>query len=63
MIRHPIDDILRRAIAGCGLSANQLAQKCGVPQPTITRFLAGADMKLSTAAKLADYLGLSLKKS
>ena len=62
MIRHPLDDVLRRAIAGCGLSANQLARRTGVPQPTITRFLAGADMKLSTAERLAAHLGLSLVK-
>lgn len=62
-MRVQLDDSLRRAIRKCGLSANQLAQRAGVPQPTITRFLAGADMKLSTASKIATYLGLSLKKS
>lgn len=56
-----IADVLRDAIRKCGESANALADKTGVPQPTITRFLAGADMKLETAGKLAAYLGLKLK--
>jgi predicted transcriptional regulator len=56
-----LDQALRRAIANCGHSANELAKRTGIPQPTITRFLAGADMKLSTATKIAAYLGLTLK--
>lgn len=54
-------DALRAAIRKCGKSANELAKETGVPQPTITRFLAGADMKLSTAEKLASRLGLRLR--
>jgi hypothetical protein len=38
----------------------ELARQTGVPQPTITRFLAGADMRMSTAAKIAAFLGVSL---
>lgn len=53
-------DTLRGAIVKSGLSANALAEKTGVPQPTITRFLAGADMKLETAGKIAEVLGLRL---
>lgn len=56
-----LEDTLRRAIWNCGLSANELGKRTGVPQPTITRFLAGGDMKLTTASKIAAYLGLSLK--
>lgn len=55
-------DALRDAIRKSGMSANALAEETGVPQPTITRFLAGADMKLETAGKLAAYLGLALKE-
>jgi predicted transcriptional regulator len=62
MLKQPLDDALRRAISGCGISASEVARRTGVPQPTITRFLAGADMKLSTASILAAHLGLSLKK-
>lgn len=57
-----IADALRDAIRKSGLSAHKLAKETGVPQPTITRFLAGADMKLVTAEKIAAYLGLELKR-
>lgn len=52
--------ILRQAIRDSGLSAMRLAELTGVPQPTISRFLSGADMRLSRAMTLADYLGLEL---
>lgn len=54
-------DSLRDAIRKSGISATALAEETGVPQPTITRFLAGADMKLETAGRLAAYLGMELK--
>ena len=62
MARTPINDALRRAIRDCGISASELERRTGVPQPTITRFQAGADMKLSTADRMAEYLGLALVK-
>jgi predicted transcriptional regulator len=52
---------LRDGITKSGKSANEIARATGVPQPTITRFLAGADMRLSRAQKIADYLGLELR--
>ena|SRR3990167_1761865 len=58
-----MSDILRNAIRNCGLSANELAKRTGVPQPTITRFLAGKDLRLSRAQKIAAFLGLRLVKS
>lgn len=54
-------DILRRAIRSSGMTALDLAEATGVPQPTITRFLQGRDMRLATAQKLCDYFGLELK--
>jgi len=60
MVRPPLDDAFRRAIRDSGYSAMELARQTGVPQPTITRFLAGADMRMSTAAKIAAFLGVSL---
>lgn len=54
-------DKLRDAIRKSGLSANALAAETDVPQQTISRFLLGADMKLSTASKIAAYLKLDLK--
>lgn len=56
-----IADKLRDAIRQCGQSAHALEKATGVPHPTITRFLAGADMRMSRASKLAAYLGLELK--
>jgi transcriptional regulator with XRE-family HTH domain len=53
-------DKLRDAIHESGLSANALADEAGVPQQTISRFLLGADMKLSTAQRLAAFLNLEL---
>jgi transcriptional regulator with XRE-family HTH domain len=52
---------LKQAIRKSGLSALQLSKETGVAQPTITEFLRGADMRLSTAQKLANYLGLKLE--
>lgn len=54
-------DALRDAIRKSGMTALELAQKTGVPQPTITRFLHGRDMRLSRAQKLAAYFGLELR--
>jgi ribosome-binding protein aMBF1 (putative translation factor) len=54
-------DRLRSAICASGLSANELANKNGVPQTTISRFLRGKDMGIHRASKLAAYLGLELK--
>jgi plasmid maintenance system antidote protein VapI len=50
---------LREKIRETGLSANELARQSGVPQPTITRFLNGQDIMLTTVEKLADSLGMS----
>jgi hypothetical protein len=52
---------LRAAIRTGGQTAVELAKATGVPQPTITRFLNGADMRLSRAEKLADYFNLELR--
>lgn len=53
---------LKAAIIASGKSANEIAKATEIPQPTITRFLQGADMRLSRAEKIAQYLGLELKK-
>lgn len=51
---------LIKAIRQTRLSAMQLAAATGVPQPRISAFLKGDGISLSTAQKLADYLGLRL---
>jgi transcriptional regulator with XRE-family HTH domain len=62
MAQPKIDEALRRAIAGSGLSLNQISKRSGVPEPTISRFMSGTDMRMSKAAAIAAYLGLSLKR-
>lgn len=56
-----VSDQLREAIRSSGKSANVVARESGVPQPTITRFLNGADMKGSTIDKLAAHFCLELR--
>jgi plasmid maintenance system antidote protein VapI len=56
-----ISEQLREAIRASGLSANALARGCGVPQPMLTRFINGLDVRLATADKLAAYFGLELR--
>jgi plasmid maintenance system antidote protein VapI len=53
--------VLRNAILKSGQSANAIAKATGVPQPTITRFLAGRDIRISKAEKIAKHLGLELR--
>jgi plasmid maintenance system antidote protein VapI len=53
---------LRSAIISSGQSAAGLGAIAGVKQQTISEFLRGAGISLSTAQKLADHFGLVLKK-
>jgi transcriptional regulator with XRE-family HTH domain len=55
-----LSEQLRDKIRASGKSANQLAREIGIPQPTITTFLNGSDVRLETANKLAAYFGLRL---
>lgn len=55
-------DTLRKAIAASGVPVLTLSKKCGVPQPRISDFMNGKDIRLKTAQKIADYFGLKLKK-
>ena len=56
-----VSNQLRTAIRKSGKSANVLAKESGIPQPTITRFLAGGEMRSNTIDKLAAYFGLELR--
>jgi plasmid maintenance system antidote protein VapI len=56
-----ISDDLRDAIRDSGKSVTALAKECGVPQPMLTRFVNGKDVRLETANKLAAYFGLTLQ--
>jgi plasmid maintenance system antidote protein VapI len=55
-----ISDDLRDAIRASGKSLTAIAKESGVPQPMLTRFMNGQDLRLATADKLAKYFGLSL---
>lgn len=56
-----LSDQLRMAIQQSGKSATALAKDCGIPQPMLTRFINGLDVRLATADKLAAYFGLELR--
>lgn len=52
---------LRRAVAGCGKSLNQLARETGVHAAQLSRFLRRQrTLQLTAAAKLCANLGLYL---
>ena len=54
---------LREAIAGCGLSLNQLSQAAGVDRGMLSRFLREErTLTLAVVAKVCKALGLSLVK-
>jgi plasmid maintenance system antidote protein VapI len=56
-----LEDQLRQAISGCGLSLNQLAKATGVHQAQLSRFMrAERTLTLTVAARLCAYLGLDL---
>jgi transcriptional regulator with XRE-family HTH domain len=57
-------DQLRQAIAGCGMSLNQLAVATGLHKAQLSRFLRKErSLQLTAAAKLCAYLGLHLTGS
>ena len=55
-------DILRARIRESGKTLVEIANAAGVPQPRLTVFMQGKDIRLTTAQKLADHFGLMLKK-
>jgi len=58
-IKDVLADLMRE---GAGISANELARRTGVPQPTITRILNGEskDPDTRTVTPLASYFGKSV---
>jgi len=54
---------LLAAIEDSGKSINSISIAAGVPQPVLQRFASGErDIRLETAAKIADYFGMRLTK-
>jgi len=59
-----IDEQLREAIENSGQTRYAIAKAAGVAQPIVDRFVSGErDLRLATAAKLAQALGLTLTKT
>jgi Helix-turn-helix len=56
----PIRQALTKSIRGAGKTQAAIARGSGVPEWTLSRFLAGEIIKLDQAEKLADYFGLQL---
>jgi plasmid maintenance system antidote protein VapI len=56
-----VEDQMRQAIRGCGMSLNKLAEATGVHKAQLSRFLrAEQSLTLKAAAKLCSYLDLRL---
>ena len=68
LIEHIEDDMtlsedLREAIVTSGKSHYRLAQEAGITPGVISRFVSGErDLRLETASKLAELLGIRLTK-
>ena len=52
---------LREAIETSGVSQYHLAQAAGIPQASISYFMSGKDLKLSTFTRLARVMGMKLE--
>ncbi len=46
----------------CGASQYHLAEAAGVPQASISFFMSGKDLKLSSFARLARIMGMTLEQ-
>jgi len=55
-----ISEQVRQAINRDGRTRYRIAMESGVEQGTLSRFMAGADLRLTTVDKLANVLGLSI---
>lgn len=53
-------EFLRGKIASSGITALELAGRTGVPQSTITRFLNGADPRVSTFERICKEFGVTI---
>lgn len=61
-MREPLSDSLRNQIAGSTLSVNEIAQRSGISQAVLCRFLnRKRTLRLDTADRLANYFGLAIE--
>lgn len=59
-----ITDALKRAILESELSVNQIAERSGVAQPILSRFLSGRrTLKLPTVERLAAFFDIRVEQS
>ena len=58
-----LSDTIRSEIHSSGKRLPTIAKKTGVALSALSEFMDGADMHLTTASRIADYLGLELKPS
>jgi plasmid maintenance system antidote protein VapI len=58
----PIAEPLRKAIRESGQSVTSIAKATGIPQPVLSRFMNGQDIRVeATAEKLARYFGMTIE--
>ena len=55
-----LDDQLRDAVRKSGLTSYRIAKDAGIFPDQIDKFLRGADIRVSTAARIARVLGVEL---
>jgi ribosome-binding protein aMBF1 (putative translation factor) len=59
-----LSEALKRSIQASGMTVYEIAKRAGVSQIVISRFLSGErDIRMATADKLAEVLGLKLATS
>jgi transcriptional regulator with XRE-family HTH domain len=60
----PLSEQLRRFVVESGLTRYQIAKLTGLPESTLSRFVVGGlTPRMATADKLAEVLGLELRKT
>jgi hypothetical protein len=56
-----LEDVLRRAVRTSGKTPYRVAKDIGTTPEVVSRFLKGADIRISTASRLAESLALELR--
>ena len=60
-VAKPISQQLREAIDGSGMSRYRICKEIGLPESTMSHFMAGkCGLQLSTIDRLAELLGLTI---
>jgi len=55
-------DQIRQAVDSSGMTRYAICKALGIDQATMSRFMAGAGMELANLDRLAELLGLSVKR-